>query len=192
MTKTYRLAGACAALAIMFAPLPGRAMESCAGTYSATLLRPLPAPLVVGLLVRDDSPRNVDLAAQFNAGLQKAGVAVAGAANVQLTLTVTISGAGGGGDGVAPMSDPDSSSSWWNGGVTQQYADESRFGGAPQAPGPGTLQLRAELRPSMAEPVAWVASLQCSLQGSDDRQLAYDMGTVIGGAIGRRVEQGSF
>jgi hypothetical protein len=191
MTNRTRLAGAGAAILAALAAAPAWAMGSCSGTYSATLLRPLPAPLVVGLLVRDDSPRNIDLAAQFTAGLQRAGIAATGAANAQLSLAVTRSDAGGSG-GAAPVAPSDNAFSWWNGGMDPQSPDESRFGGNRPPPGPATLYLRAEIRPSPADPVAWVATLQCTLQGSDDRQLAFDLGTVIGGAIGRRVEQTAF
>ena len=40
-------------------------MGSCSGVISATLLSPLPAPLVVGLQLMDNSPRNIDLANRF-------------------------------------------------------------------------------------------------------------------------------
>ncbi len=190
MSTTRRLAGACAAIAAVIASQPGWAMGSCSGSYAATLLRPLPAPLAVGLVIRDDSPRNVDLAARFTAGLQKAGIDVTGAATMQLTLVATLSNNAGFAD--APVPPSDSSFSWWNGGVDRQLPGQSQFGGNRQDPGPVTLRLRAELRASPSDPVAWVATLQCAMQGSDERQLAYDIGTVIGGAIGKRTERTPF
>jgi hypothetical protein len=189
MTIARLLGGAGLALLACLAASPGRAMESCSGSYAATLLHKLPKPLVVGLVIQDDSPRNIDLAARFTAGLQRAGIAVGGAASMQLSLLVTITGRGGPDDAAPP---PDSAFTWWNGGIDQQLPEQSRFGGVRQNPGPATLRLRAELRRSLADPVAWVATLQCAMQGSDERQLAYDIGTVIGGAIGRRVERKSF
>jgi hypothetical protein len=191
MSMTKCLSAAWLAMVAVAAAHPGWAMGSCSGTYAATLLRPLPAPLVVGLVLRDDSPRNVDLASRFTAGMQQAGIAVTGVANMQLTLVVTLSDNSGFGD-AAPAPQSDGSFGWWNGGVDRQLPDASRFGGSRQTPGPVTVRLRAELRPSLADPVAWVATLRCTMQGSDERQLAYDIGTVIGGAIGRRVEQTSF
>lgn len=190
MRMKHALPAACAALAATLSATPVEAAGSCSGSYSASLLQPLPAPLVVGLVVRDDLPRNLDLAAQFNAGLQQAGIVVTGTPTAQLTLHATFSGNGP--DDAAREANPDTSASWWNGGVTQQYAPSSQFGGDGSAPAAATLQLRAELRPSPADPVAWVATLQCTLQGSDERRLAYDIGTVIGGAIGRRVDAQSF
>ena len=191
MSIRMRLAGASAAILMALAPLPGWAIDSCSGTYSATLLRPLPSPLVVGLVIQDDSPRNIDLAARFNAGLQKAGIAVTGAANVQLTLRVTLSNDASLGD-AAPVPSSDSSSSWWNGGANLQLPGQSRFGGNRQSPALVTVRLRAEIRRSPTEPVAWVGTLRCAMQGSDEQQLAYDIGTVIGGAIGQRADQISF
>lgn len=185
------LSGACAALIAVLAASPVWAMGSCSGTYAATLLSPLPSPLVVGLVLRDDSPRNIGLAAQFRAGMQKAGVTVNDVANTQLTLVATMSGPAGSGDPARPPPS-DSSFSWWNGGVDRQLPDQSRFGGDRRNAGPMTLQLRAQLRTAPDAPVAWVATLQCAVQGNDERQLAFDIGTVIGGAIGRRVEQTAF
>lgn len=166
-------------------------MESCSGSYAATILHPLPAPLVIGLVIGDDSPRNVDLASRFKAGLQRAGIAVNGVSNAKMTLRVTVSGRDG-------LDDADrtrqsgSGFSWWNGGADPQLPGQSAFGGTRQAPVPPTLRLRAEIRRSQADPVAWVATLQCAMQGSDERQLAYDIGTVIGRAIGHRVERKAF
>lgn len=191
MRISPRLAGACAAILACLAAPPGWAMDSCSGSYAATLLHPLPAPLVVGLVLSDDSPRNVDLAARFKAGLRRAGIAVTGTANVQLTLRVTMTGRDGLDDAApAPPSDP--GFSWGNGGTDPQLPGESQFGRSRPAPGPVTVRLRAEIRRSPADPVAWVATLQCARNGSDDRQLAYDIGTVLGGAIGRRVGRKPF
>lgn len=184
-----RLAGAFVAILAVLVASPGWALESCSGSYSATLLHPLPARLVVGLVISDDSPRNLELAARFKDGLQRAGIAVGGAANVQMRVIASVSGRDD--DlGAAPRSD--SASSWWNGGADQQLPGESRFGGNRQSSGPVTLRLRVEIRRSATDPVAWAATLRCTMRGDDERQLAYDIGTVIGGAVGRRVERKSF
>lgn len=191
MRMKLRLSAAAAAILGCLAAAPGWAMDSCSGSYAATLLHPLPSPLVVGLVLSDNSPRNVDLAARFKAGLRRAGIAVTGAATVQLSLRATMSGSDGADDPALPPP-AGSGFSWGNGGVDQQLPGESRFGAGRPGPGPVTLRLRAEIRRSPADPVAWVATLQCARQGSDDRELAYDLGTVIGGAIGRRVERRPF
>jgi lipoprotein signal peptidase len=52
------------------------------------------------------------------------------------------------------------------------------------------LMLRARLRDAQTDTVDWIATLQCTPQGNDNRQLAYDLGTLIGGAIGKRIDRG--
>lgn len=189
MDMQKRLALAILLAVGMAAASPAWALNSCTGTWSATPLRPAPDPLVVHLAVADDSPRNLDLAAQFNAGLRRSGVAIDGAPTAQLQLRVTMSGGLSEDDPVAPAGH---SFSWMGGGVQPQYPDETRIGRSRQDAPPVTVRLRAELRPSPAAPVAWVATLQCARQGDDDRQLAYDIGRLIGGAIGQRVDQARF
>ncbi len=186
-----RLLGTCTAILAALVACPGWAMDSCSGSYAATILHPLPAPLVVGLVIGDDSPRNVDLAARFKAGMQRAGITVSSVSNAQMTLRVTVSGREGGGNGGRPQQSG-AGFSWWNGGADPQLPGQSEFGGTRQDAVPMTLRLRAEIRRSQADPVAWVATLQCAMQGSDERQLAYDIGTVIGRAIGHRVERKAF
>ena len=91
-----------------------------------------------------------------------------------------------------PVAPAGHSFSWMGGGVQPRSPDETRIGRSRQDAPPVTVRLRAELRPSPAAPVAWVATLQCARQGDDDRQLAYDIGRLIGGAIGQRVDQARF
>ena len=189
MRMRTRAALAGMALLIVGAAPPPPAISSCSGTYSAALLRPLPAPLVVGLVASDDSPRNLELAARFRAGMQKAGASMAGAPTVQLRLAVTMNG---GLEPAGPAAPPGRAFSWVGGGVDRQFPDQTRIRRPGWNTPPMTVQLRAELRPSQAEPVAWVATLQCAMQGDDEQQLAYEIGTLIGGTIGRRVDQTSF
>jgi hypothetical protein len=44
------------------------------------------------------------------------------------------------------------------------------------------------LQPVGAATPAWIATLQCTLQPVDNQQLAYQLGYLIGGAIGKRVD----
>ena len=48
------------------------------------------------------------------------------------------------------------------------------------------LILRAEARNAGASAPNWVASLQCTMQGTDNQTLAYQLGYLIGGAIGKQ------
>jgi hypothetical protein len=187
--KKWLALGIVAATAIAVAPA-ARAMGSCDGTWSANALRPLPDPLVVHLVVADDSPNNLDLAARFNDGLQRAGVAVGGTPTAQLRLMVSLDG----GLGETASVRVDDSFGWTGGGsgVQRQKPAESQFGRPQQGAAPVIVQLRAELRPGANAPVAWVATLRCTRQDGDDRRLAYDIGTLLGGGLGRRVDQTGF
>lgn len=179
-------------LAVAFACLAGApaawAMASCSGSYAAALLSALPQPLVVRLKIFDDSPRNLDLAARFTNGLRQSGISVDGTPTAQLALTVSLSG---GNAAAAPVPSSDFTNFEWAGGLNQSSPDQTKFGAAP-APGPQTLLMRAELRRSADAPVAWVGTLQCSVQTGDTRQLAYDLGTIVGGALGKRSERTPF
>ena len=79
-----------------------RAMDSCAGKYSAALLSPLTDPTVVALDLRASFDINAPLAQAFTNGMREAGLAVSGTPTVKLTLSYQVIGQGGGsgtGDG---------------------------------------------------------------------------------------------
>jgi hypothetical protein len=48
------------------------------------------------------------------------------------------------------------------------------------------LVLRVEAHNAQDNTLAWVASVQCTMQGTDNQTLAYQLGYLIGGAIGKR------
>ena len=50
------------------------------------------------------------------------------------------------------------------------------------------LFMRAQLQPVGSNAPAWIATLQCTLQPADNQQLAYQLGYLIGGAIGKRID----
>ena len=163
-------------------------MGTCTGEVSATLLSPLPAPLVVGLHLMDNSPRNIELANRFKAGLKQAGIVTDGKPTVQLTMNVTVMTQAPNNAAPIPLQDDN----WMNGGLAPSLPDQSRLGGNRQSPGPTTLLMRAEIRRTPADRVAWVAVLQCTEIGDDQPARAYDLGTVIGATIGQRVDQRRF
>src|SRR4051812_38397277 len=72
-----------------------QAMDSCIGSYSAALLRPMAAPSVVGLDLSDSSDITARLAEAFTSGMQDAGVSVGGTPNVLLRVTYQVVGQGG-------------------------------------------------------------------------------------------------
>ena len=166
-----------AALGVV-APGLAAAMDSCAGTYSATLLSPLAAPTVVALNVSDSSDLTARLAKAFTAGMQDAGVTVAGTPTVSLRLSYSVVGQGGGsvpgGPLINPTSDAQTGWSSWAGGQTEalqggitlalpDIPSADMFN--PQTPTQsGLLMLRAEARNTDGQTASWIAVLQCTVQ----------------------------
>lgn len=166
------------------------AAGSCQGTYAATLLQPLPAQVGVGLDIRDRSPRNLQLAERFLTGIREAGIAVGTQPNVLLHVTVSLLG---------------DVSSRLSRGAEQSYSDLSGIHGgtqlslpalpstgltAPRSPPPPPLLfLRVDATEGKASRISWIASVQCRMIGSDEGQLAQDLGRVIGSVLGQRVER---
>ena len=78
-----------AGLVVAFWANAATAAGSCQGTYAATLLQPLPAQVVVGLDIRDRSPRNLQLAERFLTGIRDAGIVVGAQPNVLLHVSIS-------------------------------------------------------------------------------------------------------
>ncbi len=177
------------------AALPGTAvaMDSCSGEFSASPLRALPVPAVVTVDQADSSPTDNALADAFTRGMSNAGAKVPGAqpATVALRLTWEVLGQGG-------TVGPDST-----GGAAQQQGNSATFlqGGIDRSspgipeydafrPGQsaqsGLLVFRAEARDPTGATIYWIGSVQCTLRGSDNQKLAFDLGQLIGGALGQR------
>ena len=173
-----------------------QAQYACGGSYAATLLHPLPFPTVVALEIYDNSPENVRLGAKFTDGLRQAGVTVDGTPNARLRLTMNILGPNGPSLGSSRQTEYQD---WkaMGGGVDQQLPDTPNQGiiprrGSRNGPGASTLMLRAEITDPDTRPVAWVATLQCAIGSQSNDQLAYDLGVLIGGAIGKTVARKTF
>ncbi len=187
-----------AAIALCLAaigPSGAWAMSSCSGQYSAAALRPLPQPAVAALDVLDNSPRNMRLSQALTRGMNDGGMTTAGSGNVRLSVSYTLSGGGGGGYGRTRNSyDQWGAQSEWggmSGGVPMEQPGMPRFGAAP-SPGPRTLMLRADLRDAATGLPLWIATIQCQVRTSNEQQLAYDIGTLIGRSAGKRVDRSSF
>jgi hypothetical protein len=54
------------------------------------------------------------------------------------------------------------------------------------------LALRVDATEGKNARIAWIASLQCQMTGSDEGGVAQELGRVIGGALGKRVERQAF
>jgi hypothetical protein len=183
------------------APLgAARALDACAGQYSAALLAPLPAPAVIALDVRDNSPDNLALAAAFTRGLQEAGQTVSGAPTVRLSVTYNIMGQDtannpppmqqAGGPSIANLGGAGNDAPWLQGGQTAQMPDMPRYDmfTPQQTAQSGLLAMRVQARSTATNAVVWIGSIQCTLQGTDNQALAYQLGARIGGTLGQRVE----
>lgn len=57
---------------------------------------------------------------------------------------------------------------------------------------PATLALRAEVTRRGGTQVDWILSLQCQMTEQEPMELAYEVGRLIGGALGRTVPRQAF
>lgn len=188
---------------LLFDPGVGRAMDSCSGTYSATLLSPLARPPVVALDVSDSSDMTARLAQAFTGGMLDAGVTVSGTPTVSLRLSYQVVGQDGsvpGGPAMSQSGDPQTGWSSWSGGQTAalqggislalpDILNTDMFSPGQSAQS-GLLMLRAEARNSGAAAPNWIAMLQCTVQTTDSLQLARQLGYLLGGAFGKEVAKG--
>jgi len=165
------------------------AMETCRGQLSASPLRPLPVPAVVGVDLRDNSPENTQFAAAFTRGMSDAGAKVPGgsAATVQLRLNWQVLSPGGGND-QGGGNRPVPAQPGPQGGIDRTLPDipnQHVF-----LPGPplqaGLLIFRAEARDPTGSTIYWIGSVQCTLQAGENETLLYQLGRVIGASIGQR------
>jgi hypothetical protein len=169
-------------------------MPSCQGTYAATLLQPLPERVVVELDIRDRSKRNLMLGDRFLTGMREAGVVVGQDANVLLRVTTSL----------GEMSPGAGRGSERNYSELGGLAGGGKLPTLPAMPMTGMmasrsvpaaqplLVVRVDATADKDARIAWVASMQCRMTGSDEGQLARELGRVIGGALGTRVERQAF
>lgn len=165
------------------------AMPTCDGTFAATLIKPLPTPMVVRLDILDDSPANERMAARFVAGLREAGVVVGTPPNVVLQISTYRRG----GNLQDPADSPgrgDPGTSDIEGGIQFEVPPVSGDVFAPGTPSTTSLlSVRIEATVAQTTQVAWVASVLCRIIGDDDGKRAQDMGRVIGGVLGQRIDR---
>ena len=179
---------------------PARAMDSCSGMYSATLLHPLAEPTIVELDLADSSDVSKHLGEAFTNGMQEAGTTVTGTPTVKLRLSYQIIGQGGsgpgGGGGLNQGGGAQTGWTGWSGGdaaalqggQTAALPDIPNFDAfSPKQPVQSALLVvRFEARNVGADAPDWVASLQCTMQGTDNKTLAYQLGRLVGGALGKQ------
>ena len=179
--------------------MPAAAMESCIGQYSAAALSPLPTPALVSLDLSGSTITSPDLAQAFTRGMQEAGQQMQGPANAILTLSWSVTGQGGTGNGGGGTFAGGNAAGWSNwSGSNAPWLQGGETAALPEIPSytlfspkpavqSALLFLRAEVRPTGAGVAAWIATVQCTIQPVDNKQLAYQLGRLIGGAMGKQV-----
>lgn len=185
---------------------PAAAMDACTGQYSAAALSPLPTPTVISLDLSGSTITAPGLARAFTQGMQDAGQQVGTPSNAVLTLSWNVLGQGGGGgngggNGTGSPFAGDNATDWsnWSGSNAAwlQGGETAALPGIPSytmlSPKPAVqsalLVMRAQVRPTGAGVAAWIATLQCTMQPVDNSKLAYELGRLLGSAIGREVNQ---
>jgi hypothetical protein len=181
-----------------------KAMDSCTGQYSAAALSPLPAPTVISLDLSGSTITSPNLAQAFTRGMQEVGQQVGTPSNAVLTLSWSITGQGAGGSGGngngsgSPFAG-DNAAGWsnWSGSNAPwlQGGETAALPGIPSytmfspraSVQSALLFLRAQLRPTGAGVAAWIATVSCTVQAVDNTQLAYQLGRLIGSAIGKEI-----
>jgi hypothetical protein len=190
------------AACVMLGVGPASAMESCTGKYSAAALHPLAEPVVVALDLHDSSDVNTALGQAFTKGMREAGQRVSGTPTVKLSLSYQVLGQGGGDAGGGGLNQGGGAPTGWSnwsgggaaalgGGQTLALPDFPRYGvfSPQQAVQSALLVLRVEARNTHDNTLDWVASVQCTMQGTDNQILAYQLGYLIGGVIGKRRDE---
>lgn len=172
-------------LAITASPT-AMAMQSCNGTVAATALQAIPEHPTVGLDIRDNSSDTQKLAQRFTAGLRLAGVAIGSKPNVVLYVTGSTLDDGSGGGGARTYSDL--SVFYGSRMPTLPPMPSNQSPGARTPPPRPMLSIKAQATVSGSDRVAWVASIQCKRTGHNDGQLATELGQLVGGILGKRVE----
>src|ERR1700722_13386755 len=192
------LAGALAA--------PAVARDACTGQYSAAALSPLPTPTAISLDLSGSTVTAPNLVQAFTQGMQDVGQRVGTPSNAVLTLSWSVLGQGGadwngGGNGTGTPFAGNDATNWsnWSGSNTAwlQGGETAALPGIPSytmfSPKPAVqsalLVLRAQARPTGAAVAAWIATLQCTMQPVDNNKLAYQLGRLVGAAIGREINQ---
>ena len=171
------------------------ATPNCQGTYAATLLQPLPERVVVDLDVRDRSQRNLVLADRFLRGVRAVGIAVGQDANVVLHVSTSRLGATSFGAARGVEQSYSELGGLAGGGMRPRLPPTPATGMGASRPVPAgqpLLVVRVDAIEGKNTRIVWVASMQCQITGSDGGQLAQELGSVIGGALGKRAERQAF
>jgi hypothetical protein len=171
------------------------AAPSCQGTYAATSLQPLPERVVLDLDIRDRSQRNLMLADRFLEGVRTAGIAVGQNANVLLHVSTSRLGETSSGAARGAERTYSELGGLAGGGMRPKLPQMPATGmrtSRPASPAQPLLVLRVDATVGKDARIAWITTVQCQMTGSDEGSAAQELGRVIGGALGKRVERQAF
>jgi hypothetical protein len=133
------------------------AIDTCRGTYSASLIHPIPSPNVVQYESETNDPAALtELGAHFLEGLRRGGISTTGQPRTRLYV-VTI---------VTPPSGTSS-------------------GPEDQSAGSASLTMTATLRNIQTAETIWVGSLSCTVLTDDQDRVAETIGEILGRAVGK-------
>lgn len=186
--------------------VPAAAMDACNGQYSAAALSPLPTPTVISLDLSGSTITPPGLVQAFTQGMQEAGQRVGTPSNAVMTLSWNVIGQGGGsgtggGNGAGSPYAGDNATGWsnWSGSnaAWMQGGETAALPGIPSytmfsakpAVQSALLVMRAQVRPTGAGVAAWIATLQCTMQPVENSKLAYELGRLLGSAMGHEISQ---
>lgn len=167
------------------------ASQVCQGTYVTAAFHPLPKHITVEVAVRTPSPRTLHLVQEFLKTVRKAGVAVSTPATVVLHVnTSLVSSTADQFEGRQQRTDFFGT----QGGVKLRLPDmPSRGMTSPPSSTPLPLRaIRIEATVRHTGQTSWLASVRCRMIGTDEEQLARDLGQLVGRTLGRTTEQQPF
>jgi len=169
------------------------AMPTCEGTYAAQSLHPLPAKIVAGLDIHDPTPDHVRLAERFLSGMSGAGVSVGPKPSVRLSISSSRLETPPD-RSEARMEPSEAEMSGLQGGfqLGLPMIPNARLATPSSPPPPPLLLFHVEVTDVQAARIAWVANVRCQMIGSDDGARAEELGRVLGGALGRRIDRQPF
>jgi hypothetical protein len=157
-----------------------QAARDCTGTVQASLLHPLPKPLVVGSQRNLDDATNPQLARRFTDGLQQAGITL-GDRGANTTLSVAVSIA-------TPPPDSNIAKGTYKG---FNWVSGDQLPPGTRVPGilSATLSISAVLADTTAATQSWVATIDCKVQTDDPGALAQYIGSTIGRVMGQNTDR---
>jgi hypothetical protein len=162
------MAGGLMAVALVASgAMPALAGDACTGTYMTTQMQVIPIPVTVRLA---QEPENPALATPFLDGLRDGGSRIDPASALQMTLAFTLTTAGG--------AQVYNNFSW---------ADQAGQFVNVQA---AAVEMTAQVMDTNSYAYVWAASASCKVQVSDAKQVAYELGRLVGRTLGRDVQNG--